>query len=264
MRGKGRAVRRLGHRPAADDPAIAACRSACGSASCSWPAPPMPASTIITSAKNWSRRKASRSGARPFAVYCARPESAHPASDALPPIASAASRAQKVVRHAVDRQARRRFDRTVAVLVIVGITLLIFPRKTYPMVRTNNRETAKTGRQLNDLFMPWSFRIRAQARRSRIGLNEPDLTSTEIFQQRIDVHTGNFPRPYDLGVVDIGTVIHPLLQHIVFGRIAHDCQVFAWRGVQLSLDLRAIFNSQRRGVTQIRGTRMKWSKKQAK
>src|ERR1700676_4168371 len=91
--GYGKAGRRLWHTPAADDPAIAVCRIACGIASCSWPAPPMPVSTTITSAKNWSRRKASRSGARPFADCCARPESARLANDALPPIASAASHA---------------------------------------------------------------------------------------------------------------------------------------------------------------------------
>src|ERR1700739_4058176 len=49
----------------------------------------MPASTTIISAKNWWRRKASRSAARPFAVCCARPGSARPRNDALPLIASA-------------------------------------------------------------------------------------------------------------------------------------------------------------------------------
>ena len=81
------------HTPAADDPAIAASRIACGTAFCIWLAPPMPASTTITSAKNWSSTKASRSGAKPFAVCCARPGSARPVSVAPPPIASAACRA---------------------------------------------------------------------------------------------------------------------------------------------------------------------------
>src|SRR5712671_1390789 len=89
--GYGKAVRRLWHTPAADDLAIAACRSACETASCTWPAPPMPASTTITSAKNWSRRKASRWGVRPFAVCCARPGSPRPANVAVPRIASADS-----------------------------------------------------------------------------------------------------------------------------------------------------------------------------
>ena len=39
--GYGKAVRRLWHTPAAGDPATAACLIACGSASCSWPAPPI-------------------------------------------------------------------------------------------------------------------------------------------------------------------------------------------------------------------------------
>ncbi len=47
----------LWHTPAAGRGlATAACPSACGSASCSWPVPPMPASTTITFAKNWPRR----------------------------------------------------------------------------------------------------------------------------------------------------------------------------------------------------------------
>jgi hypothetical protein len=50
----------------------------------------MPASTTITCAKNWSRRKASRWGARPSVVCCAQPVSARPVSDALLGIASAA------------------------------------------------------------------------------------------------------------------------------------------------------------------------------
>ena len=50
--GYGKAGRRLWHTPAADGPVIVACRIACATASCSWPAPPMPASTTIISAKN--------------------------------------------------------------------------------------------------------------------------------------------------------------------------------------------------------------------
>src|SRR5690242_3026641 len=65
--GYGKAGRRLWLTPAAGGPAIAACRSARGIASCNWPAPPMLASTTITSVKSWSRRKASRWGARPSA-----------------------------------------------------------------------------------------------------------------------------------------------------------------------------------------------------
>ena len=71
----------------------AACPIACGNASCSWPAPPMPASTTITSAKNFATSKVSRALARPFAICCARPGSARTVNVKLPLIASVASRA---------------------------------------------------------------------------------------------------------------------------------------------------------------------------
>ena len=89
----GKAWRRLWHTPAAAGSATAAYRSACETASSIWPAPPMPVSTTTTSVKNWSRRKASPSAARPSTVCCARPGSARPANAALRRIASAASRA---------------------------------------------------------------------------------------------------------------------------------------------------------------------------
>ena len=47
------------------------------------------ASTIITSAKNSARSKASPSAARLCAAYCGRPDSDRHANAALPPIASA-------------------------------------------------------------------------------------------------------------------------------------------------------------------------------
>jgi hypothetical protein len=54
-----------------------------------WPAPPMLASTITISAKNFAKSKASPSVARPSAVSYVRPASALLGSAALPLIASA-------------------------------------------------------------------------------------------------------------------------------------------------------------------------------
>jgi hypothetical protein len=71
--------------PSPPPPAIA-----CAPASCIWPALATPASTITISARSSTRSKAFPSAARPCAVCCVPAASARPASDALPPIASAA------------------------------------------------------------------------------------------------------------------------------------------------------------------------------
>ncbi len=74
----GKAAQPLGHTPAAAGPATAACPSACGSASCSWPVPPMlklqrpsPLRKIGREGTSFARAK------KPFAACCAQPGSAH-------------------------------------------------------------------------------------------------------------------------------------------------------------------------------------------
>ena len=87
LREQGEAA--LAHANRGRGPAPVACRPGCANLYSTWPAPPMSASTITTSAKSFARSRASPSAARPSAVCCVRPVWDLLASAALPLIANA-------------------------------------------------------------------------------------------------------------------------------------------------------------------------------
>src|SRR6266853_118600 len=219
--GYGKAVRRLWHTPVAGGPAIVACRSACGSASYIWSALPMPASTTITSVKNWSRRKASRSVAKPSVVCCARPGLALPVSVALLPIASAVCRVRVPLSLYGDRHS-------------------VFVRNdehwSVEEQLAGRREPTQFGRALQQLGITY---IAAQSPQAKGRIER--LWGT--FQDRLT-------RELRLaGAADLGTA-NQVLRHFLsdhnrrFGRAPREAEK-AWRPAPENLDRICCFHHQR-------------------
>ena len=81
-----------------------------------------------------------------------------------------------------------------------------------------------------------SIRVGRQSTLRGVRLDQPDLTTSEVIEQRFDGHTGDFPRPHNLGVVDISAIVNPFAVNVVFGRIAHNDEVVAGRDFKLRGD----------------------------
>ena len=69
-----------------------------------------------------------------------------------------------------------------------------------------------------------------------IGFDEPNLAAAKIIEQRVQAYSGDFPRPNDLGVIDVRAVINPFPIDIVLRPIAHDDEMPAGQGIELSFD----------------------------
>ena len=64
------------------------------------------------------------------------------------------------------------------------------------------------------------------------GLMEPCVASAKIVEQGMNVHSRNFARPHDFGVIDVRAVINPFAAKIMSLPIAHNREFFAGHGLE--------------------------------
>ena len=73
-----------------------------------------------------------------------------------------------------------------------------------------------------------------------IRLQEPDPAILEVFNQFLILLYAHISGPHYLRAVDVGPVIHPLLEDFVVGPVVNEHQMFSRFVLKLLKDLRAV------------------------
>jgi hypothetical protein len=97
-------------------------------------------------------------------------------------------------------------------------------------------------RPLLEVGQAASFRrdVWIQAGWSLVGFDEPSGAVAEVAEELLIVWETHFAGPDDLGVVDIGAVVHPLSVNVMVGRVADDRKLAAGEAFEVAQDLGAI------------------------
>jgi hypothetical protein len=79
-----------------------------------------------------------------------------------------------------------------------------------------------------------------QARWLPVGFDEPNGAVVKVTEELPIVQGAHFTGPDDLGMVDIGAVVDPLLENTMAGRVADDPELAAREAFEMAQDLGAI------------------------
>ena len=71
--------------------------------------------------------------------------------------------------------------------------------------------------------------VRFDLRMISIGIEHPDFPVVVIIEKGFDIPARNLARPDDSCVIEVGSVVHPLVQHIVVRTISNDHQMLLGR-----------------------------------
>ena len=82
--------------------------------------------------------------------------------------------------------------------------------------------------------------VGGEARRLLVGFDEPNGAVVEVAEELLIVCETHFASPDDLGVVDIGAVVDPLLVNAMVGRVADDRELAAGEAFEAAQDLGAV------------------------